>query len=156
MYPSKFRAKAVDVGLGFTNNGNEQIGVVFEVVEGDCAGEEITWYGFFTEKTAQRTIESLRYCGWQGNDLASIDVEDIPKVVQIVVEEDEYEGKRRLRVQWVNRDGAGLAMKTRLAGSAAASFAARMKGLCMAVKPEPVQVERAQRPEGDSHDRPPF
>jgi len=146
MFPGKYTARATDVALGMTETGKEQIAVSFEVVDGDQAGEEITWYGYFTEKTAERTIESLRHMGWQGNDLAAIAVDQLPNEVSIVVDADEYNGVTRMKVQWVNRAGAGLALRTRMAPDAASSFAARMKGLCMSVKADAPQVPRPRNP----------
>ena len=35
-------------------------------------GNSITYFGFFTDKTMKRTIESLRYIGWEGDDLAEL------------------------------------------------------------------------------------
>ena len=40
-------AKAAE--LGWTKGAREQIAVLFELLDGDCAGAEITWYGYFTE-----------------------------------------------------------------------------------------------------------
>lgn len=140
MQPGKYVAKAQDVGLGMTDTGKEQIGILFEVVEGESAGEVVTWRGYFTEKTAQRTIESLRHCGWQGDDLSTLTVDDLPANVQIVVDEEEYDGSTYTRVKWVNRLGAGLAMKSAMDASSAKSFAARFRGLCAATpkqKPAP-------------------
>jgi hypothetical protein len=134
MVPGKYKALATDVGLGLTEGGNEQIAVLFELTEGEFTGETITWFGYFTEKTTARTIESLRHCGWQGNDLDIITASDLPKEVQLVIEEEvDQKGDARMRVRWVNRLGNSIALKHRLEGSQAKSFAARMKGACMAI-----------------------
>lgn len=166
-------ARAIDVGLATADTGSEQIAVLFEVTEGECQGEQITWYGYFTEKTTKRTIESLRHCGWQGNDLAALTAEDMPNEVTLVCEDDTYNGETRVKVKWVNRLGSGLAVKARMDSSAAASFAARMKGACMAIKPsapaaapkprpaqqptqQPTRSAQADYPENDASDEIPF
>ena len=141
-----FTAHARDYALGITDNGKEQAAVLFEITEGDEAGERLTWFGYFTEKTAARTIESLRHCGWQGNDLSTITADDLCNDVSIVVDEEEYNGELRTKIQWVNRLGSGLAVKTRMDPTAAASFAARMKGACMAIKPSAPQAATAPKP----------
>lgn len=60
--------------FGMTKGGNgkaptKQVAVQFELLEGPAAGARLTWFGYFTEKTWQRTVEALRYCGFKGDDL---------------------------------------------------------------------------------------
>jgi hypothetical protein len=147
------RARAVDVVLGYAGTGTPQIAVAFEVTEGDCAGETITWYGYFTEKTQQRTIESLRHAGWKGNDIGELTAADLTSEVDIVVNEEEgVRGDLRKRVSWVNRVGTGgAAIKNRMDDSAKRSFAAKLKGLCIAT---PVVADAPQRASGTDDEIP--
>jgi len=152
--PGKYRARAVEAALGLTESGKEQVAVLFEVTEGGFAGYRLTWYGYFhgrdpqtALKNQKRTIESLRYCGWQGNDLDDLSGIDANEV-QIVVERDVYEGRVRSKVAWVNRLGAGLALQKPLPPDQAKAFAARMKGLCMQITPEPTQQGAPTRTSG--------
>jgi hypothetical protein len=119
-------ARALTGALGYTKDGKECVGVEF-LLEG---GQHITWYGYFTEKTEERTIESLRICGWTGTDLDNLEGIDTNEV-QLVIESEEYDGKMRSKVRWVNRTG-GLAMSSPLDEGQARSFAARMKGKVLA------------------------
>lgn len=129
-----YKAKAVDVELGYAQTGTPQVAVLFEVLEGDEAGSRITWYGYFTDGTSQRTIESLRNCGWKGNDLSELEPSLLPDDVQIVVQHQEYNGAMRAKVAWVNKVGAGtIAMKERMTPEQRKQFAAQMKGACMAI-----------------------
>lgn len=110
------------------NKGTPQVVVQFEVCDAEFAGQTITWTGFFTEKTEDRTLEALRIAGWRGDDitdLSDLSREDVP-VVQLVVEEETYEGKVYSRVRWVNKAGGGLNVKP-LDAKRAATFASRMK-----------------------------
>jgi hypothetical protein len=130
-----YRGKPVQAALGLTGNGKEQIGVLFEFI--DPPGQRLTWYGFFTEDTYARTIEALRFCGWQGQDLSDfVDGKPLPagfdQEVELVVEHQEYQGKVSARVAWVN-SGGGLALKTALTDDQARAFAARMKGKIIAL-----------------------
>lgn len=127
----RHKARGIEAALGLTSKGSEQVAVLLEVTAGEHAGETITWYGYFTDKTYERTLESLRYLGWSTDDLADLAGIDQNEVsIQVEHEEDES-GKLHARVRWVNRAG-GLAMKETMDDAAARAFAARMRGAAVA------------------------
>lgn len=97
----KYVAKAVHAELGHAKTGSEMIAVLFEITEGEYTGQRITWWGYFSEKTAKRTVESLKYTGWRG-DWESWDGLGTKRVELDVQEEADGQGGVRLRVQWVN------------------------------------------------------
>lgn len=121
------RAKAFEADLGFTGGGKEQIAVAFRLLEGPDQGKVITWYGFFSEKAIERTFESLRHCGWKGDDLTNLDgLYD--KEVRLVIEHEQgQDGETRAKVRWVNPMG-GVALRTRMSPSELNAFAQKMKG----------------------------
>lgn len=124
--PGTYIARAVSAELGETKAGNPQIAVEFDT----GTDGRITWFGYFTEKAQERTLQALRYCGWCGidlTDLSGIDRND----VELVVEHESYEGKTRAKVQWVNKLG-GIGLKSKMSPDKAAAFAARMKGAILA------------------------
>jgi hypothetical protein len=125
------RARPGSWGLGETGGGNPQIAVEFEILTPDTPEKVLTWYGHFTEASADRTIESLRHMGWTGNDFEVLEGLDTNEV-DLVVEEEDFEGKVSTKVQWVNRVG-GVAIKTPLAGDKLKSFAAAMRGRIQAL-----------------------
>lgn len=130
-----YRARAVEWGLGKTEKGNRHVAVRFETFDAEGRpGESITWYGYFTEKTQERTLESLQHCGWEGDDiteLAGIERNE----VQLVVEQEEYEGKRRAKVAWVNRPGGGgVAIKAPLDEAEKADFAREVKAKLLSMR----------------------
>lgn len=130
-----YRARAVEWALGKTEKGNRQVAVRFETFDAeDRPGEHITWYGYFTEKTEERTLESLQHCGWEGDDIT--DLSGIERnEVQLVVEQEEYEGKRRARVQWVNKPGGGgIAIKAPLDEAEKAEFARDVRAKVLAMR----------------------
>lgn len=140
----KYRAVATSAALGTSTGGTEQIGIMFQVTQGEYAGSGVGYRGFFTDKTFERTIESLRYAGWTGNDLSVFTECDeaacqrlLPNEVEIVVEHEAPttpDGKMYARVKWVNKLGSGVvSMKNKMDASAARSFAERMRGACAAV-----------------------
>lgn len=139
----KYVARAQNAEFGVSGQkGTDQVVVTFEIREGEHKGDVIDWYGFFTEKTGQRTVESLRHCGctFPGDDVfdtAGLGTKD----VQIVVEHEEYKGQTKARVQWVNELGAGLKpMET----AAKASFKDRMKATLLLVKQQRPALTEAE------------
>lgn len=119
---AKYTAQAVDGYLSHTKDGKEQITVKFAIVGGQYDGQSVDWTGFFTDKTFDRTIQSLRYCGWQGDDIADLTGIDTNEV-EIVVQHNEYNGKVYPRVAWVNQIGG----KARMPADEAREFAESIK-----------------------------
>lgn len=123
------RARAREWALGHSSNGNEQVAVLFEITQGEHQGRTITWFGFFTDKTAERTLDSLRHCGWDGDDFVNLTGLDANEV-ELVIAEEEYQGKFHDRVQWVNRP-ASLSLKAQMNSAQMAEFAQRMRGFAV-------------------------
>lgn len=117
-----YRGKVVQWALGTTGTGKEQVAVTLYLPEPD---ERITWFGYFTEKTEERTFRTLRMLGWRGDDISDLsEIQDAE--CQAVVENEEYEGKVRAKVKWLNAlDGPVL--QNQMDPSASKSFAARMR-----------------------------
>lgn len=126
------KARAQEWAFGRTQNGNEYIGIMFEVTSGEHAGKVFSWRGFFTEATLDRTLESLRHCGWDSDSIVELDALGTNEV-ELVLEEEQYEGKTFTRVKWVNRPSR-LAIGEPLTGSELQAFAARLRGKCVASK----------------------
>lgn len=126
-----YKAKAAEWSLGETSQGNPQVVVLFNILDEGAQETRLTWYGYFTEKTTDKTIESLRICGWQGEDLTDLTGLDTNEV-SLVVEDEEYTDEQsgqvstRARVRWVNKAG-GLSVKQPLTGEKAQAFAASMR-----------------------------
>lgn len=120
------RARAKEWGLGVSQTGKEQVAVMFEITQGPCAGRHITWFGYFTDKTIERTFDSLRHCGWADDDIVALRGLDANEV-DLVIEPEEYEGKLHDRVKWVNRP-AQLALRDQMNAAQAADFATRLRG----------------------------
>lgn len=127
---NKYTARATSYDLGVADSGKEFVAVEFEIQGGEHAGARLGWRGFFTEKTEQRTLESLRYCGWKGDDITNMEGFG-STLVQIVVDHEQYEGKTFARIQWVNK--LGVSIKNAMDAGTRAAFAARMRGAALAV-----------------------
>lgn len=151
--PGTYIARAVSAELGYTSGGKEQVGVTFEIAEGEHKGNRLGWYGYFhTEDTSNRTLESLEIAGWTGEGrfqefrgLGSTEC-------QIVVSHNEYQGKTRVKVDWVNRIG-GAFMKSQMDQTQRDSFEARIESAMMARKTKREQ-EAAEGPNEVSDDIP--
>lgn len=146
-----WKAKGVEAALGdASSSGNETIAIGFVALEGEPKGRQITWYGYFTEKTFDRTIESMRYCGWEGNDLSRLESCTRNEVYIVVEHEEDQEGEMRARVRWVN-SGGGVALKNRMDVGSAKAFAERMKGRVLALS----QNQQSQTPQSPNAGRRP-
>jgi hypothetical protein len=134
-----YKARAVNSVLGVAGTGTEQIVVTFEITqEGPRKGEQHAWYGFFTDNTTSRTLDSLENAGWDGDSLEK--PQGLGRVeCDIVLGEEEYNGETKIRVQWVNKPG-GSGVKNVMSPDEAKSFNERMRGEIAARK-----AERSQR-----------
>jgi hypothetical protein len=128
----KHSARGSDPQFGFTDGGKPQVSVTFTITdEGEANGREIVWFGYFTEKTEARTLESLRICGWEGDDLTNLGPLD--NDVSIVVDHEQYEGKWQAKVRWVNKAGGGnFKMAKPMSPEQLKAFAAEMRGAARA------------------------
>jgi hypothetical protein len=129
----RFKARGKEAQFGVSSNGNEQVAVLFEITEGEHTGKSLTWFGSFTEAAIDRTMESLRHCGWTSDNITDACVQIGDNDVEIDVREEEYQGKLQTKVAFVNRPFR-LAMKAPMNANEIASFAARMKGKAVASK----------------------
>jgi len=158
----EYTAKATQWDWGFAGTDNKkQVVIQFEIVEGPFAGHVINYYGFFTDKTKQRTIESLRYCGWKNDDIMAMDgMGDL--LVRIVVKHEPWEGKVNAKVAWVNRLGGGGPIKLEKPMDMAQKrmFAAEMRMLAKSVAPVkggyPADRAKTEVPGGAASEEDPF
>lgn len=146
--PGKWTARATSAQLGFTKNDKEQIAMELEFLSGPNEGLRSTWYGYFTEKTTDRTLESLLIAGWDGVDIALCDGLGSTEF-EAVVENEVYDGKEQTKVQWINRARSGVVLKKQMNDGQRSEFAERMKGRALAMKQKQVQGASAQVSDDD-------
>jgi hypothetical protein len=136
------RARAIAAVLTETaNSGRELVFVKFGLVEN--MNETIGWQGYFGDnkdrggKTlTERTVDALRVCGWKGDDLTDLS-SVTAKEVEIVVQEEEYQGETRLKVRYVQEVGtAAKFMPEALPPTRAARLAERIKPRIRGEKPK--------------------
>jgi len=135
------RARAVEAQLTEAKTGTPGIQIVFAVSDGDHKGQRVRWTGWMTDKTLDRTLESLEHCGWAGDDLGEFGDRELhgldKKEVELVIEMEDYQGsdekyvgKSFPRVQWVNRaGGASLRVEQAMTKEKASAFGDKMRAL---------------------------
>jgi hypothetical protein len=107
--------------LSETTQGTPYVRLEFELLDG--SGRRIHKDFYFSEKSWKKSVESLRVCGWQGDDVSDLSgVETQEVVVKIVHElitdkqgnpitDDEGHAKYRAVVAWVGKDHAPKPME---------------------------------------------
>lgn len=126
-------------GRSAGENKTRQILMYFELLEGPHAGTRLPWFGYFTKASYERTLQSLRYCGMVGDDLASIESEPMDQRVSVAVEHHTYEDRQGtektvVRIAWVNRAGSGtIKLADPMSQPDLLKFAAQMKAKLAAV-----------------------
>lgn len=136
------RASVSPITFGETTKDGEarvQIAVEFQIEEhAEFAGETITWIGHFTPDTAERTVESLQHAGWKGDDVSELagvsGSEVLPEQVSLACDVDSFEGKDRLRVNWVNRPRGRFQFKQEADPNALRALGARLRSTVQSVR----------------------
>lgn len=135
------------VELGEARTGTMQCLVMFKIADGPAKGQVLPWYGSFSENAYERTMQSLRYCGWEGDNLD--DIQALPTEVSVTVEQSEWDGKINTRIAWVNLLGSGARLNNPLSADRRRQFAAQMRDRARATvaKPGAGGDKRSTQPE---------
>jgi len=121
-----------DIRFGYSDAGNEQMGLVYEVTKGEFEGRRLTWYGTVgaSDEALALVKETLLASGWDGSEpfialrgLGSMLVSLAIDVVEIVGRD----GKMRElpKIRYVNRL-AQATMKKPIEGEELSHFAAKL------------------------------
>lgn len=124
----KYKARPICWGLSESKQGSEQFQIEFEIQDPNVAPSDRvwSWWGkFSSEKAEEISFKAMKACGWNGTDLEHVEL-DPTRDVELVIESETYEGKTRMRVQWVNAIGGG-GIQYALPSDRARKFAERMK-----------------------------
>lgn len=117
-----YRVRAVEWGFGVASNGTEQIGVRLRLLD---EAVDLVWYGYFTADSEERTLESLKLLGWDDQSANFLDLTGMgSREARAVVENEEFNGELRPKVQWIN--GLGLGLKTMMPDPQKAALGERM------------------------------
>jgi hypothetical protein len=142
--------RAYDVGM--TRNGNEQLVLLFEVVDEPHKGRELMWNGTFTEASYAITHRTLVAMGWKGEDLATFQADVKPgKTFNLYVGHETFEGKERNRVKSVRPPGM-IALRDQLKPEQRRALSERVKGMIAAG----LHLQASAGPQGGPEDDIPF
>jgi hypothetical protein len=101
----EYVCKAKRWGYELTEKRKLRLAIEYEVLEGERKGQAIYDDLYITEAALPRTVEVLRTLGWVGKDLSEVDAGKgglDANAVQLVLQDDTYEGKTRAKVKYVN------------------------------------------------------
>jgi hypothetical protein len=141
----KYEAKVTGIVLSEGKNA-EQVLIEFELTAPEVAGQNITAYRSLSDKAAEYTVKDLQTLGVSGLTDQELEAA-IDKRCQIVVQHEEYDGKTRAKVKFINPLG-GLSMATPLQDDKKRLLAAKMKGL-FAASSKPKPAPKPQEPVPD-------
>jgi hypothetical protein len=97
-----FDADVIGGTLTQAKTGTAQVAVEFRLAD----GSRVTDYMPVTERALKYTVEKLRACGWTGDDLEQLASIQGARV-ELVLRQEEYEGRPRTKVAFVNKPGEG-------------------------------------------------
>lgn len=101
--------------------------VCFEVLNGPHAGQKITAFLYFSDGAVDRSLESLRACGFTGDDIDKFSDQTPDIECQIVVEHETYDGKTRAKVKWINSASRGFTFEKPLDAPSLRKYSAQLK-----------------------------
>lgn len=129
--PGTYKALLVDWGMEKSpEKGTLAVALVFRLATA-AGSSDMTWRGYLTEKTTDRTLDTLDMLGFKGSSFDDL-IEgsmgksrplNTSKVVECVVTHQEYNGKTYARIDWIN-DPEKFAIKRVQKGDPALSSAA--------------------------------
>lgn len=131
-----YRARCVQAVLTRTKGSakSEQVAAQFALTDEPTV--TLAWFGLFGNKAGrdgvtmtERTVRSMRVCGWVGDDLTDLKSMTTNEV-DLVVGYEEYQGRRRLRVRFIQEPGAFRHSEM----DGAAAFAKKMKASIARIK----------------------
>ena len=133
-----YRVRAVAAQIAPGDKGS-QVSITGRVIDHPTyTNEEITVILHFSPAAMDRSVESLMHFDFQSDDLTLLQdatearcAELLPGIAVFACKPDEWDGKPRLKVKWVNQDraGGGFAFKQKLEGGERKAYGAEMKSI---------------------------
>jgi hypothetical protein len=145
----KYIARAEEAEFSQSRTGTDQCRVTLRIEGSDQEGALIDAYLYFSEAAADRSIDSLQLmgCTFPGGDITDT-VGLGRRPVEIVVEHENYNGKVRAKVKWINEFGGRGPGPTPISGKEKSAFADRMRALVARKKGTAPAVPAVQAGQG--------
>ena len=122
--PGRYTATAKTVDLGQSaEKGTPYLSLLCKTTE----GEDLTAYLYLSDAAFERTTKTLREVFAFDNSFESVVQQVTGKPCSIVVEAEEFEGKTRMKVKWVNTVGGSAGKPLENAGTLLAQLSAKAK-----------------------------
>lgn len=100
MQAGEYLATVADVGIIPDKDLNPMPAVVFEIEGGETIKK---FFSLKSEKGAEFAVKAARTLGFTGSDWNEFKIENMDgRKVMITVVEEEYNGKKMMKVQWIN------------------------------------------------------
>lgn len=96
--PGRYAATVTSAEFGESNNGTPFLALSFSTEEGGA----ITGWLYLSEKALPNSVKTLRDAFLFDGDFETVIDQVTGKPCSITVETEEYDGKERLRVRWIN------------------------------------------------------
>ncbi len=138
-----------------TANSPFSAALSFEIINGPFSGQRITSFLYFGDKasksgktTFERSIESLRICGFTGDDLDAFYTQKPDQEVSLTVKHETYTddsgaSKTTAKVAWINSPMRGFVIAKPLDTKDLRKFSAQFKGTLKRMPP--VVTRKAER-----------
>jgi hypothetical protein len=141
--PGRYTATVKTAELGQSaEKGTPYLSLLCKTAEGD----ELTAYLYLSDAAFERTTKTLREVFGFDNNFETIVEQVTGKECSIVVEAEEYEGKTRMRVKWVNTVSGSSGKPLENAGSLLAQLSAKAKRIPAATPTSSRTAAPASRP----------
>ena len=121
--PGRYTATVESAELGQSEKGTPFVSLLCKTEQ----GEELTAYLYLSDAALERTTKTLREVFAFDNNFESVVQQVTGKPCSIVVEAEEYEGKTRMKVKWVNSVSGSSAKPLDNAASLLAQLSAKAK-----------------------------
>lgn len=141
--PGRYTATIESAELGQSEaKGTPYLSLLCKTAE----GEELTAYLYLSDAAFERTTKTLREVFGFDNNFETVVAQVTGKECSIVVEAEEYEGKTRMRVKWINAVGGSSGKPLENAGSLLAQLSAKAKRIPAAAPSAARTAAPASRP----------
>lgn len=121
--PGRYTATVESAELGQSEKGTPFLALICKTEQ----GEELTAYLYLSDAAVERTVKTLREVFGFDNNFETVVAQVTGKECSIVVEAEEYEGKTRMKVKWVNAVGGWSGKPLENAESLLPQLSARAK-----------------------------